>query len=193
MVILWWMVSCFNQGLQYRIIPLVFIHDFILNLQQEMIRLIRQRHFPAAFKCYYNFHKVDSLSSDNIHYKMVIHIHSDSVFRRYQQEMRKNRGLWPLYRGFFVDVNLFKVNKERATDFAKDSNSLLKSINGNLEASSLVTDGIADEDANLMIKLKFLTYKLRTFLIRNGLSILFKDGPSAYKTYYLRQASTSLF
>ena len=62
--------------------------------------------------------------------------------------------------GFFVDVNLFKVNKERATDFAKDSNSLLKNINGNLEASSLVADGLADEDANLMIKLKFLTYKV---------------------------------
>ncbi|EEF36017.1 hypothetical protein RCOM_1399320 [Ricinus communis] len=29
--------------------------------------------------------------------------------------------------------------------------------------------------------------QLRTFLIRNGLSILSKDGPSAYKAYYLRQ------
>lgn len=28
--------------------------------------------------------------------------------------------------------------------------------------------------------------QLRTFLIRNGLSILFKEGPSAYKAYYLR-------
>lgn len=38
-----------------------------------------------------------------------------------------------------------------------------------------------------MVKLKFLTYKLRTFLIRNGLPTLFKDGPAAYKAYYLRQ------
>ncbi|WOK99433.1 hypothetical protein Cni_G08145 [Canna indica] len=156
--------------------------DYATMKLQEMIRLIRQRHFPAAFKCYCNFHKVDSLSKDNIHYKMVIHIHSDSAFRRYQQEMRRNQGLWPLYRGFFVDVNLFKVNKEGAADLTKDSNSLLKSINGSLD-----TNGLANEDENLMIKLKFLTYKIRTFLIRNGLSILFKDGPSAYKTYYLRQ------
>ncbi|XP_042455915.1 tRNA ligase 1-like isoform X2 [Zingiber officinale] len=154
---------------------------------QEMIRLIKQRHFPAAFKCYYNFHKIDSLASDNIHYKMVIHIHSDSVFRRYQQEMRRNRGLWPLYRGFFVDVNLFKVTKERAAELSKEGDSFLKSVNGNPNSSSLMAESLADEDANLMIKLKFLTYKLRTFLIRNGLSILFKDGPSAYKTYYLRQ------
>ena len=87
--ILWWMVSCFNNFIFLKALAACcLIHDSILNLQQEMIRLIRQRHFPAAFKCYYNFHKVNSLSSDNIHYKMVIHIHSDSVFRRYQQEMR---------------------------------------------------------------------------------------------------------
>ncbi|KAI5416355.1 hypothetical protein KIW84_041426 [Lathyrus oleraceus] len=28
---------------------------------------------------------------------------------------------------------------------------------------------------------------LRTFLIRNGLSILFKEGPGAYKAYYLNE------
>nr|XP_029120792.1 tRNA ligase 1 isoform X2 [Elaeis guineensis] len=161
--------------------------DYATVKLQEMIRLMRQRHFPAAFKCYCNYHKIDSLSIDNIYFKMVIHVHSDSVFRRYQQEMRRNRGLWPLYRGFFLDINLFKVNKERATELAKDSNALLKNINGSCDSSTLASDGIANEDENLMIKLKFLTYKLRTFLIRNGLSILFKDGPSAYKTYYLRQ------
>ncbi|XP_026662373.2 tRNA ligase 1 isoform X2 [Phoenix dactylifera] len=161
--------------------------DYATVKLQEMIRLMRQRHFPAAFKCYCNYHKIDSLSVDNIYFKMVIHVHSDSVFRRYQQEMRRNPGLWPLYRGFFLDINLFKVNKERATELAKDSNALLKSINGSCDSSALASDGLANEDANLMIKLKFLTYKLRTFLIRNGLSTLFKDGPSAYKTYYLRQ------
>nr|CAD1818356.1 unnamed protein product [Ananas comosus var. bracteatus] len=161
--------------------------DYATMKLQELIRLMRQRHFPAAFKCYCNFHKIDSLSKDNLYYKMVIHVHSDSVFRRYQQEMRRNRGLWPLYRGFFIDINLFKVTKEKAAELAKDSNSMLKNINGATESDSLSTNGLADEDANLMVKLKFLTYKLRTFLIRNGLSILFKDGPSAYKTYYLRQ------
>ncbi|KAH7661894.1 tRNA ligase phosphodiesterase domain-containing protein [Dioscorea alata] len=160
--------------------------DFSTTKLQEMIRLMRQRHFGVAFKCYCNFHKIDSLSSDDLHFKMVIHVHNDSVFRRYQQEMRRNRGLWPLYRGFFVDIDMFKLNKEKAAELVKDSNMLLKNINGS-DVSSSVSDGLADEDANLMVKLKFLTYKLRTFLIRNGLSILFKDGPSAYKTYYLRQ------
>ncbi|KAG0542028.1 hypothetical protein BDA96_02G067700 [Sorghum bicolor] len=161
--------------------------DYATKKLQEMIRLMKQRHFSAAFKCYWNYHKIDSLSNDNLYYKMVIHVHNDSVFRRYQQEMRKNQGLWPLYRGFFVDVNLFKANNKKAAELAKDGDTLLKNINGALDSNSSDVDGLADEDSNLMVKLKFLTYKLRTFLIRNGLSTLFKDGPSAYRAYYLRQ------
>lgn len=161
--------------------------DYATMKLQEMIRLMKQRHFSAAFKCYWNYHKIDSLSNDNLYYKMVIHVHNDSVFRRYQQEMRRNKGLWPLYRGFFVDVNLFKANNKKAAELAKDGNTLLKNINGALDSNASVVDGLADEDSNLMVKLKFLTYKLRTFLIRNGLSTLFKDGPSGYRTYYLRQ------
>lgn len=154
--------------------------DFSTTKLQEMIRLMRERRLPAAFKCYHNFHKISSVSVDNLFYKLVIHVHSDSAFRRYQKEMRNKPGLWPLYRGFFVDINLFKANKERAAEIAKNNN-----IDGNV--NDRAKDGLADDDANLMIKLKFLTYKLRTFLIRNGLSTLFKDGPSAYKAYYLRQ------
>ncbi|KAF6992570.1 hypothetical protein CFC21_009550 [Triticum aestivum] len=142
---------------------------------QEMIRVIKQRNFPVALKCY---QKVDSLSNDNLYYKMVIHVHSDYVFTSYRQEMRKKQGLWPLYRGFFVDVNLFKANNRKAAEHPKDSNTLLKNIDG-AENS--------DEDSNLMVKLKFLTYKVRTFLIRNGLSTLFEDGPSDYRDDCLRQ------
>ncbi|KAH7862977.1 hypothetical protein Vadar_011746 [Vaccinium darrowii] len=159
--------------------------DFTTTKLQEMIRLMRERHFSAAFKCFHNFHKVGSASTDNLYFKMVIHVHNDSVFRRYQKEMRNKPGLWPLYRGFFVDINLFKANNEKVAEIAKNSNGLVKNLDNSDGTST--KDGLADEDANLMIKLKFLTYKLRTFLIRNGLSTLFKQGPSAYKTYYLRQ------
>ncbi|KAF9664985.1 hypothetical protein SADUNF_Sadunf16G0075200 [Salix dunnii] len=153
--------------------------DFSTTKLQEMIRLMKERRLPAAFKCYHNFHKISSVSVDDLFYKMVIHVHSDSAFRRYQKEMRNKPGLWPLYRGFFVDINLFKANKERAAEIAKNNN-IVGIVNDRAK------DDLADDDANLMIKLKFLTYKLRTFLIRNGLSTLFKDGPSAYKAYYLR-------
>lgn len=159
--------------------------DYSTTKLQEMVRLMREKRFPAAFKCYHNFQKINRVSSDNLHFKMVIHVHSDSAFRRYQKEMRFKPELWPLYRGFFVDLNLFKANKERAAEFAKGSDAVLKTMNEGNGASG--KDGLADEDANLMIKLKFLTYKIRTFLIRNGLSILFKEGPAAYRAYYLRQ------
>ncbi|KAK8645408.1 hypothetical protein V6N13_119238 [Hibiscus sabdariffa] len=159
--------------------------DYSTAKLQEMMRLMKEKRFPAAFKCYHNFHKAESVSSDNLFYKMVIHVHSDSAFRRYQKEMRHKPGLWPLYRGFFLDVNLFKANKERVAEIAKSNNDVVGHVNNGSSTSTI--DGLANEDANLMIKLKFLTYKLRTFLIRNGLSILFKDGPAAYKAYYLRQ------
>jgi hypothetical protein len=44
---------------------------------------MKQRHIPATFKCYLNYENVD-----NLHYKMVIHVRKDSVFRRYQKQMR---------------------------------------------------------------------------------------------------------
>ncbi|KAF1897287.1 hypothetical protein Lal_00034990 [Lupinus albus] len=132
--------------------------DYSTKKLQEIVQLMREKRFPAAFKCYHNFHKVDAISSDNLFCKMVIHVHStDQDCGRY-----------------------IEANKERATEISK-SNSISESGN-----NSSVKDELADEDANLMVKLKFLTYKLRTFLIRNGLSILFKEGPGAYKAYYLR-------
>ncbi|KAL2938274.1 tRNA ligase 1 [Bienertia sinuspersici] len=157
--------------------------DYSTKKLQEMVRLMKEKRFPAAFKSYFNFHKADSMSQDNIHFKMVIHVHSDSAFRRYQKEMRHNPGLWPLYRGFFVDINLSKGSKQSA-DQVK---SMIDTKNFNVSDDASGVDLLADEDVNLMVKLKFLTYKLRTFLIRNGLSILFNDGPAAYKAYYLRQ------
>ncbi|XP_026415558.1 tRNA ligase 1-like isoform X1 [Papaver somniferum] len=158
--------------------------DYATTKLQEVVRLISEKRFPAALKCYYNFHKITSLAANNVHFKMVIHVYRDSAFRQYQKEMRRNPGLWPLYRGFFVDINLFKVSKDKAVE---GNNVQSKNANGSSETSTSRADGLADEDANLMIKLKFLTYKIRTFFIRNGLSILFKDGPAAYRTYYMRQ------
>ncbi|KAG7533211.1 hypothetical protein ISN45_Aa08g008490 [Arabidopsis thaliana x Arabidopsis arenosa] len=159
--------------------------DYSTSKLQEMVRLMKEKRLPAAFKCYHNFHRADDISPDNLFYKLVVHVHSDSGFRRYQKEMRHMPSLWPLYRGFFVDINLFKSNKGRDLMALKSIENAVKDASEN--DGQREKDGLADGDVNLMIKLKFLTYKLRTFLIRNGLSILFKEGPAAYKTYYLRQ------
>ena len=66
--------------------------------------------------------------------------------------------LFVLCSGFFLDINLFKTNKERAAEIAKSNNDLVGHVNN---GSSISTrDDLADDDANLMIKLKFLTYKV---------------------------------
>lgn len=66
----------------------------------------------------------------------------------------KNRVLNPFASGFFVDLNLFKANKEKVVEFSKEPDAVSGS------KGDLTKDGLADEDANLMIKLKFLTYKV---------------------------------
>lgn len=76
---------CFFGKLRFVVL---FIYLTTLYVIQEMVRLMREKRFPAAFKCYHNYHKINSISNDNLHIKMVIHVHSDSAFRRYQKEMR---------------------------------------------------------------------------------------------------------
>uniref|UniRef100_A0ACD5XYW8 Uncharacterized protein n=1 Tax=Avena sativa TaxID=4498 RepID=A0ACD5XYW8_AVESA len=129
--------------------------DYATKKLQEMIRLMKQRHLHASFKCYLNYQNVDSLS-----YKMVIHVRRDSIFRRYQHEMKKNQGLWPLYRGFFIHINLFKANNMKGAELSKDSNTSLEIIDGAVDSSSSAQDGLAGEDSSLMVKLKFLNYKV---------------------------------
>ncbi|KAK3022497.1 hypothetical protein RJ639_046712, partial [Escallonia herrerae] len=142
--------------------------DYSMSKLQEMVRLMREKCFPATFKFYYNFQKADSISSNNLPLKMVIHVHSDWAFRWYQKEMRYKPELWPLYRG-----------KEKVAEMATNSGCVVKDVSETNGTQN--QDGLADEDANLMIKLN-----LRTFLIRNGLTALFEKGPSSYATYYRR-------
>lgn len=73
--------------------------------------------------------------------------------------------------GFFVEINLFKASKEKAAEMAKTSidagitDKFSKDISGK--------GGLADEDANLMIKLKFLTYKVCSIKTKHSMYILF--------------------
>ncbi|KAL3845470.1 hypothetical protein ACJIZ3_002873 [Penstemon smallii] len=158
--------------------------DFCTMKLQEIISLMKEKKHGAAFKCYHNFHNINSVASDNLYFKMVIHVRHDSTFSWYREKMRCEPGLWPLYRGFFVDLNIFKANKERALEFSKEVNSTVETGSDTNVASA--KHGLADEDPNLMFKLKFLPYKIRTFLIRGGLKDL-RKGEAEYKAYYMSQ------
>ena len=59
--------------------------------------------------------------------------------------------------GFFVDLNLFKADKEKAAEIAGTEKGAKKVDENN---GTFTNESLADEDANLMIKLKFLTYKV---------------------------------
>jgi hypothetical protein len=83
--------------------------------------------------------------------------------------------------GFFVDINLFKANNKKAAELSKDSNTLLKNIDGALDSSSSTKDGLADEDSNLMVKLKFLTYKVLSHCFQLLLGLLI--GCLRYESY----------
>ncbi|KAL2651085.1 hypothetical protein R1flu_019213 [Riccia fluitans] len=165
--------------------------DSTLKLQ-ELCRAIRARKLPVRFKCRSNAHRKTGAAEnpDLISFRMTIHVLSDSAFRRYQNEMRKQPGLWPLYRGFFVDIELSPgapgsgpvaaVNE--AKEKLEDSSDQFTPSKVGLEQGTMF-----DDTEHLMLKLKFLPYKLRTFLIRNGLAALMNKGVSEYKTYYMRQ------
>ncbi|KAF5190537.1 tRNA ligase [Thalictrum thalictroides] len=171
--------------------------DYSTAKLQEIIRLVQEKTgkgekaFKVEVKCYTNRHKMSLMSGDNLHYKMVIHVRDDLTFQKYKEKMRSNPELWPLYRGFFVDLNLFKVNKE--TTDAEGSNVLAKEVNCDCGTSTSRTEVLAAyKDTTLMIKLKFLKYKSQTFLIRNGLKTLYREEGEvlkAYKKEYSRQMS----
>jgi hypothetical protein len=77
--------------------------------------------------------------------------------------------------GFFIDVNLFKTNDKKAADLSKDGDTLLRHINGAFDSNSSDVDGLADEDSNLMVKLKFLAYKVLLRCFQFSFSSLVKS------------------
>eukprot|EP00271_Cylindrocystis_brebissonii_P006260 TRINITY_DN18972_c0_g1_i1.p1 TRINITY_DN18972_c0_g1~~TRINITY_DN18972_c0_g1_i1.p1 ORF type:complete len:1171 (+),score=244.92 TRINITY_DN18972_c0_g1_i1:325-3837(+) len=119
------------------------------------------------------------------HFVVTVHALLDSAFRKYQNLMRTHPGLWPLYRGFFVEAYVLETSSDVAEQLT--SRQPLPADHG--EATAAVgpaatqqAHGVTldNDNQHLMLKMKFLPYKLRTFLIRNGLGPLMKGGEAAY-------------
>lgn len=153
--------------------------DYMTTELQEMLAVLKDRNFRVHYPCYL---KSFDPKLQKTQYKMTVHVLDDYVFRKYQIEMRRNPELWPLYRGFFMDVHLINDRQEKGlmTHLADKSG---KDVHTNRGKAVM----LANESENLMVKLKFLPYKIRTFLIRNGLSILFDNGFPEYRKYYFGQ------
>lgn len=153
--------------------------DYTTRKLQEMLGVLQARKMRVRYPC--RLKSFDGKEQKTL-YRMTVHVLDDFVFQKYQAEMRKNPQLWPLYRGFFMDIYLLH-GSQNTNLLAGLSDKFAGELHFNGEENNM----LADESENLMLKLKFLPYKIRTFLIRNGLSILFQNGFPAYRKYYLRQ------
>eukprot|EP00850_Spirogloea_muscicola_P023083 SM000327S12487 [mRNA] locus=s327:71351:78507:- [translate_table: standard] len=118
---------------------------------------------------------------------LSVHVFHDSTFQRYQRLLRMQPGLWPLYRGFFVEVFVFSaLHKEHGGFQEQQPGHLIQTKLSHLQLQGQDKSQATEEEV-LMLKMKFLPYKLRTFLIRNLLSTLLKKGDDAYVQEVVRQ------
>merc|ERR1712113_694763 len=104
----------------------------------------------------------------------IIHIHRDETFGKYFKT--KSASKLPLYRGFCIELVCNNCNSGNANEVLTNENipqSMLHAPS-NATCSNIALDRSVDEieTGSLLLKMKFLPYMIRTFIIRNGLNIL---------------------
>jgi hypothetical protein len=110
-------------------------------------------------------------------YICIVHVHHDETFQKYYR-VAKHRDIMSLYRGFSFEL----ISGDNHTDYESEKN--LNKAMGLVRLQS----GDIDEknDAQLMLKMKFLPYMVRTFICRNGLSIM-EHSTASFENYALGQ------
>lgn len=116
----------------------------------------------------------------------ILHVRNDSSFPKYDAHLKRERGGrgMPLFRGFSVEL----VPAADGGD-AAESRKRRKTAADATTASSpggAGSGGGANEEP-LMLKLKFLPYMVRTFVCRNGLSVLRRAGVAGFESYAVSQ------
>jgi hypothetical protein len=116
----------------------------------------------------YNVHR-----ENDSRWLCTIHVLLDKAFMKYQKNMQP--GDMHLYRGFSIEMGL-DAPKSPCVDDAHPT-----------EVAQPMSIDILEDDARLMLKMKFLPYMVRTFCCRNGLKVVKKFGPAAFADYTLKQ------
>lgn len=101
----------------------------------------------------------------------TLHILHDKTFMKFQKNMKA--GDMYLYRGFSIEMGIKAPSQQNAEADL-------------MEVEESMTNQTSDDDARLMLKMKFLPYMVRTFCCRNGLSIISKSGPASFADYTLK-------
>lgn len=114
-------------------------------------------------------------------YLCTIHILHDAGHQKYHIATRTS-GSMALFRGFSIEL----ITKEMMTT---EKNVVLSTLISKMDKARLKSDEVFRnvDDGKLILKMKFLPYMVRTFICRNGLSILKKKGTDAFNTYAFDQ------
>lgn len=136
------------------------------NETSQIIRLI-QRLKDLNVRVHYNLHKGD-------HCVCIIHVLHDASFKKYNFSRKEADML--LFRGFSIEL-IFD-------DGVEDAPSSSSAASAEAE-HAVVSNTNTDDSAQLMLKMKFLPYMVRTFGCRNGLKVLSESGVYAYERYTL--------
>jgi hypothetical protein len=116
----------------------------------------------------YSFFQIPrSKDNDTDRLLCMIHVINDSTFFKFQRQ--QSPGGMPLFRGFCVEILSKSTTNGNGHECALSSMAI--------EAHK-DCDGL--DDNMLMLKMKLLPYMSRTFICRNLLKILLKDGPQKF-------------
>eukprot|EP00897_Mesotaenium_endlicherianum_P010355 jgi/Mesen1/9348/ME000061S08791 len=165
--------------------------DAVTRTLQEMVREVHKRKLPMRFKCRPSTGVVVEEEEEEeegrrqqaaCQFVVTVHAHSDSAFRRYQRVLRENPSMWPLYRGFFFHVILAPQPAGGAGHAAAAAAAGAGAAAGAAARQEEEGDSEGGEEPvkPAMLKMKLLPYKTRTFLLRNALTSLFKEGRPKY-------------
>ena len=112
----------------------------------------------------------------------ILHIRDDSSFTKYNTFLRQeNSNGMMLYRGFCIEL-VSNVNSDDMHDNLNELWSVYTSLSGDNDDTTNT-----NKEETLMLKMKFLPYMVRTFICRNGLSILRQSGIAAFENHAITQ------
>lgn len=146
-------------------------HDQETLMIAQLIKTLDQLKIRVSYKVF--IEQVPAESKERC--ICILHIHNDSSFPKYNGHLRREgSGGMMLFRGFSIELVPTGVYDASADCGQKITNAA--------HGSPLDID-----DEKLMLKMKFLPYMVRTFICRNGLSIIQRSGISAFENHALTQ------
>ncbi|KAL3827649.1 hypothetical protein ACHAXA_000522 [Cyclostephanos tholiformis] len=143
---------------------------------RETVAIARLIHDLDRLRIGAAYNLFDEHILDDERFLCILRIHNDSSFPKYNSFLKRERkGGLMLFRGFSIEIvpSDDSIVMDEHEDF--DMN----------ECQRTEEDTVNEE--KLMLKMKFLPYMVRTFICRNGLSILMNAGIPSFEQHAIGQ------